>query len=214
MAEDRLNAWEVLFRHALALIDAVAEAAPPLEDWSFGGGTVLMRRHRHRFSKDVDIFIDDPQYLPYFNPRVSTRAEALTERYIEQAGFVKLYFPEGEIDFVVCRPLTRKPFVTETVLGRAVRVETSAEIIAKKVHHRGPEFTSRDLFDLALVAGKEPEALAGIRSILDAGRDAILARIETHDAPLRKTFAALETLDFRPTYEECIETVKEVLRSV
>jgi hypothetical protein len=131
LAEDRLNAWEILFRHALALIDAVAEAAPPLRDWSFGGGTVLMRRHRHRFSKDVDIFIDDPQYLAYFSPRVSSRAEALTEKYIEQAGFVKLYFPEGEIDFVVCSPLARKPFVTETVLGRAVRVETSAEIIAK-----------------------------------------------------------------------------------
>jgi len=28
---------------------------------------------------------------------------------------------------------------------------------------------------------------------------------------LRKTFAALETMDFRPTYEECIGTVKRVL---
>ena len=214
MAEDRLSTWEILFRHALALIDAVAEAAPPLEDWSFGGGTVLMRRHRHRFSKDVDIFIEDPQYLPYFSPRVSTRAEALTTKYIEQSGFVKLYFPEGEIDFVVSGPLTPNPVVTETVLGRAVRVETSAEIIARKVRHRGQEFTSRDLFDLALVATREPEALAGIRSLLDARREAILARIATHDAPLRKTFAALETLDFRPTYEECIETVKDVLRSV
>jgi len=44
VAEDRLRSWEVLFGRALALIDSVADAAPPLEDWTFGGGTVLMRR--------------------------------------------------------------------------------------------------------------------------------------------------------------------------
>ena len=211
MAEDRLRSWEVLFGRALALIDSVADAAPPLDDWTFGGGTVLMRRYRHRYSKDVDIFISDPQYLPYLSPRVSAKAEALTDKYLEQSGFVKLYFPEGEIDFVVSRSLTPDPFVGETVLGRSVRVETSAEIIAKKVQHRAAEFTARDLFDLALVALKEPDALTGIRDIFDDKREAIVSRLQTHDAPLRKTFAALETADFQPSYDECVAIAKRVL---
>jgi len=211
MAEERLTTWETLFRRALELIDSVAAAAPPLEDWTFGGGTVLMRRYRHRISKDIDIFIADPQYLPHFSPRVSASAEALTTKYVEQSGFVKLFFPEGEVDFVVSRPPTPHPFVDETVLGRNVRVETSAEIIAKKVQHRGAEFTSRDLFDLALVATKEPGALSAIRHILDERRDAILSRLQTHDAPLRTTFAALATLDFQPPYDECVAIVKRVL---
>lgn len=212
MAEDRLKTWEILFQRALELIDSVAQAARPLDRWTFGGGTALMRRYRHRLSKDIDIFILDPQYLPYLSPRVSPTAEALTTKYWEQAGFVKLIFPEGEIDFVVSGPLTSRPALSETVLGRAVQVETPIEIIAKKVQHRGHEFTARDLFDLALVATRERKALSSIRQILSAGRDAILNRLETHDAPLRTTFAALETLDFRPTYEECVETVKRALK--
>jgi len=213
VAEDRLKSWEVLFRRALELIDSVAEAAPPLEDWTFGGGTVLMHRYRHRYSKDVDIFIGDPQYLAHLSPRLSATAEALTTQYIEQAGFIKLFFPEGEIDFVVSGALTPKPVLVETILGRRVQVETSAEIVAKKVQHRGPEFTSRDLFDLALVATKEPSALSDIRHILDARREEILLRLATHDASLRKTFAALETMDFQPTYEECVALVKGVLEA-
>jgi hypothetical protein len=70
MAQDRLNAWKVLFRRALEIIDAVAGSSTRYDDWSFGGGTVLMRRFRHRVSKDVDIFVPDPQYLGYVSPRV------------------------------------------------------------------------------------------------------------------------------------------------
>jgi Nucleotidyl transferase AbiEii toxin, Type IV TA system len=63
MAEDRLRLWEVLFARALEIIDSVGAAGVAREDWSFGGGTVLMLRHRHRISKDVDIFVSDPQVI-------------------------------------------------------------------------------------------------------------------------------------------------------
>lgn len=42
MAEDRLKIWETLFQRALKLIDSAGSAGITLEDWSFGGGTVLM----------------------------------------------------------------------------------------------------------------------------------------------------------------------------
>ena len=57
MAEDRLKIWEALFQRALTLIDSVARLGARFEPWSFGGGTVLMRKYRHRFSKDIDIFV-------------------------------------------------------------------------------------------------------------------------------------------------------------
>lgn len=74
MAESRLKIWETLFQRALTLIDSISAAGVTLNDWSFGGGTVLMRRHRHRVSKDIDIFVPDPQYLGYLSPRLNTRA--------------------------------------------------------------------------------------------------------------------------------------------
>ncbi len=97
MANDRLKIWERLFQHVIELIESVPAAGIPINDWSFGGGTVLMRRYRHRISKDIDIFLDDPQFLGYLTPRLNETAEQLTQNYDEQSGYLKLYLPEGEI---------------------------------------------------------------------------------------------------------------------
>lgn len=212
MDEDRLKLWETLFQRALFLLDSARDNGAALDDWSFGGGTVLMRRHHHRFSKDIDIFVPDPQCLPYLSPRLNDKAESLTSDYVEQADFLKLNFPEGEIDFVASAPLTENSVTIETLFGREVRVETSSEIIAKKAWHRGDRFTARDIFDLALVTEKEPEALWKIRPILRDRRDVILARIASQEAALRDTFAALEVLDYRRTFEECVELTKQALK--
>lgn len=210
MDEAKFKAWEILFRRALDLIDSVAMSARPLDHWSFGGGTVLMRRHRHRFSKDIDIFIGDPQYL-WFLPRLNRAAEALTGKYIEQQGFLKLVFPEGEIDFVVAGPLIKDPFRVEQLMGRDVKVETSAEIVAKKVWHRGPDFTARDIFDLAMVAEKEPAAIEAIKPILQGRRDTIMERIAANEPALRETFAALEVLDYHRNFDDCVEIARAAM---
>lgn len=115
MAEDRLKTWETLFKRALVVIDSVAKTGASFEPWSFGGGTVLMRRHRHRFSKDIDIFVPDPQYLGYVNPRLNDTAESLTGDYVEEHASLKLLFSEGEIDFIASAPLTSNPTVVETL---------------------------------------------------------------------------------------------------
>jgi hypothetical protein len=46
-----------------------------------------------------------------------------------------LLLPEGEIDFVVSHNLTGPGYDQWTLLGRAVKVETAAEIVAKKMWH-------------------------------------------------------------------------------
>lgn len=79
--------------------------------------------------------------------------------YVEGPGYVKLLRPEGEIDFVASPNLTAQPHDEWTLLGRTVKVETAAEIVAKKLWHRGDRATARDLFDLSLVIEREPDAL-------------------------------------------------------
>jgi len=211
MAEERLKIWETLFQRALVLIDSVGKAGVTLKNWSFGGGTVLMRRYRHRFSKDIDIFIPSPQYLNYLSPHLNETAEEMTSDYTLQAEYLKLQFPEGEIDFVVSEPLTQNAVAAESLFGREVMVETSVEIIAKKVWHRGDRFRARDIFDLALVAEREPEALQSITPVLRDRKDAILARIQASDKNLRDDFDNLEILEYRRSYDECVKIVHKTL---
>ena len=149
--------WEVLFQRALRLVDDIQRhggLADPF--WTFGGGTVLMFRYGHRLSKDIDIFVPDPQYLGYVTPRLSDTAASLTEEYTEMPGlFVKLQFEEGEIDFVAAPNLTDAAWERWEIQGRPVRVETAAEVIAKTMYHRGDRATARDLFDLAMVVERK-----------------------------------------------------------
>ena len=135
----------------------------------------------------------------------------MTSNYIEQAGFLKLNFPEGEIDFVASAPLTQDAVVVEVLFEREIQVETTSEIIAKKVWHRGDQFTARDIFDLAMVAEKEPQALLQIQPILRGRRDAILARIASQEAALRESFAALEALDYRRSFDKCVKLARTAL---
>ena len=210
MAQERLKIWETLFQRALVLIDSTVKSGVKFEPWSFGGGTVLMRRHHHRFSKDIDIFVPDPQYLGYVSPKLNDKAESLTSNYVEEHSSLKLLFDEGEIDFIASGALTRNPTVVEELFGRDVNVETSAEIIAKKVWHRGKQFKARDMFDLALVGEKEPDAINEIRQVMQDRKDVVLARIVEADKQLRSDFAELEMLDFRPTYDQCVTMVRRI----
>lgn len=64
MAPDftRPGIWQELLAQALRLTDHLSDVVRN-PSWSFGGGTVLMLRLNHRFSKDIDLFVPDPQYL-------------------------------------------------------------------------------------------------------------------------------------------------------
>jgi hypothetical protein len=93
-----------------------------------------------------DLFVSDLQYSGHVNPRLGGPAEELTSEYEENAEFIKLQLPAGEIDVVVGAPLTVSNFEIVAYEGRPIRVETSAEIIAKKMWHRGDQAKARDLF--------------------------------------------------------------------
>lgn len=206
--------WQGLLQHAYALIDEIDAHGIQNPFWTFGGGTVLMLRYRHRMSKDIDIFVPDPQYLGYVSPRLSDVAETVSDQYVEGPGFIKLLRPEGEIDFVASPNLTSDPFEVWELLGRQIKVETSAEIVAKKLWHRGDRATARDLFDLALVIEREPSALATASSFLMRHREAFLQQVDQRRAVLKTQFEAIDTLDYQPTYERAAESAAVYLLSL
>lgn len=203
--------WTGLLQHAFRLVDDIHCHGIQNPFWTFGGGTVLMLRYQHRMSKDIDIFVPDPQYLGHVSPRLSDTAEEISNDYIEGNGFVKLIRPEGEIDFVASPNLTHAPFEVWQLLGRKVRVETAAEIVAKKLWHRGDRVSARDLFDLSLVIEREPQALMSVAKHLVRHRADFLGQLQSRSGILKLQFEAIDVLTYKPTYEEAAHRAAEFL---
>ena len=203
--------WQGLLRHALTLIDEIAQHGTTNPFWTLGGGTVLMLRYGHRLSKDIDIFVPDPQSLGYVNPRLSDVAAEITADYEESAQAIKLTLPEGEIDFIASPNLIRDAFEEWMLCNRLVRAETAAEIVAKKMWHRGDRPTPRDLFDLCLVIEKEPEALRAASRYLVRHREVFLRELVVNEQALSRRFAAIHMLGYAPSYRYCVDLVTEFL---
>ena len=124
--------------------------------------------------------MSDPQYVTSFSPRLNDCAEDDSRGYDEQSQYVKLYYPEGEIDFVASPVISSNPFSVELILGRKVRVETPLEIVAKKIRYRADSFKARDIYDLALVLERHPEYAPELGAFLAEQRDPLLNRVEKY----------------------------------
>jgi hypothetical protein len=208
------GAWQALLAHAFGLIDGIRKHGTRDPFWTLGGGTVLMLRFQHRRSKDIDIFVPDPQYLGYVSPRLSDLAASVSMDYVEGASFVKLIRPEGEIDFVASPNLTESPFDRWKLLGRAVRVETAVEVIAKKLWHRGDQVSARDLFDLSLVVERDPGGLLGAGAFLARHRTEFVAQLSSRAPVLKAQFDAIDRLKYRPTFEAAAQRCVDFLNAI
>lgn len=210
--------WKPLLERALFLLEdlsTVGGVSDPF--WTLGGGTVLMFRHNHRASKDVDVFVSDPQYLGYLTPRLSDKAADMTSNYVEDSNsYVKLQFEEGEIDFVAATNLLEDAWEWWEMGGQKIRVETSAEIIVKKMYHRGQMATARDLFDLSMVIEQEPDGLLtpDAAPFLLKHRQAFIERINKPSKVMVAAFEAIDKRDFKKDLDACIKITNGFLNAL
>ncbi len=209
MAKPALNfpegPWKSLLEKAFWLMDSVASDGFTIPRWSLGGGTVLMFYYAHRKSKDIDIFIPDPQFLGYVNPRLGGRGEEVTSDYTDSADHVKLFLPEGEIDFVASPTLTENPFEEHVVLGRNILLETPIEIVAKKLWYRGDRATPRDLLDLALVIEHHYSEILQHGPVFAKNIKAFTEQCESRRAIMLPVFNEIEKIEFKLSFDECLE---------
>lgn len=206
----RQGPWVPLFEAALTLTDHLATVLEkPV--WTFGGGTVLMLRLDHRYSRDIDLFVPDPQYLGHMTPRLSEAAEELTTEYVEAADYVKLLLPAGEIDIVVGQPLTADPWEVVVHRGRNILVETNAEIVAKKMHHRGQQAKARDLFDLCAVADLDPGAIEQAAPFFARHGDAFIAQLKADAGYIEEEFAQIQRIGYQRPFEECLMLAESII---
>ena len=177
------SGWARLFRVACSLIRQVNSEQVIIDSWSFGGGTAMMLQIDHRESRDVDIFLPDPQLLPFLDPKLHDfEFEIRPSDYGgDGTGFLKLAFEDiGEIDFIVGHAMTAAPTARRTIQGEDVDLETVAEIIAKKIHYRGTTIKPRDIFDIAAAASCD--------------RDSTVRALKDHKDDVAKALSAIERL--------------------
>ncbi len=197
--------WQQLLPHALRILEDIKAHGTNELFWTLGGGTVLMFRYAHRLSKDIDIFVPDPQYLGFVTPRLSDIAAEVASQYVEdQSSYVKLIRPEGEIDFVAAPHLTEYPYEFWEINGQEIRVETAVEIVAKKLWYRGDRATARDLFDLSLVIERESKQLLTATTLLRKNAKIFIEQIHSRQKVLKLQFDEIDVLDYRPSYEEAV----------
>ncbi|MFN4264446.1 MAG: nucleotidyl transferase AbiEii/AbiGii toxin family protein [Aquabacterium sp.] len=207
---DRPGIWQKLFPEALRLM-AHLESQTDGPVWTFGGGTVLMLRINHRLSKDIDLFVSDPQYLGYVNPRLSDVAESVSVDYEENAEFIKFFLPDGEIDVVVGSSLTEAPFDIVRHAGRNIRVETCAEIIAKKMWHRGDRAKARDLFDLCAVAQAQPNEISRAAPFFQRHGAKFLSQLDARGEFLEAEFKAIDVIEAGLNFERCVRMANDII---
>jgi hypothetical protein len=188
-----------------------------IDHWTFGGGTAMMLQIGHRESHDVDIFLADPQLLPFLDPQKQDfDFEIRPSDYKgDGTGFLKLAFEFGEIDFIVAQSLTSSPTTDSTVEDEAVFLETVPEVIAKKIYHRGNSIMPRDIFDIA--AGGEQHAESIIKE-LAIYPDRVASALAAIDR-LKPDFvtASIEQLLITDAYKAvaktALEKTKELLKA-
>ena len=198
-----MSQWDRLLGRALKGIDALEQNGTPLKWWSLGGGTALMLHLWHRDSKDIDIFVPDPQVLSFLSPRLHAVDIWETPAYDEAAHYIKLRFEEGEIDFIATSAVSDSPNMPFSFAGRNIQIESPAEIILKKLRYRGDTMKPRDIFDMAVVLNsKYAETLVSQMHHVEDARSGVSKRLSSIDE--QEVIASIGDLRVAPEWRHII----------
>lgn len=172
----------------------------------------------HRESRDVDIFLRDPQLLPFLDPqRHDFEFDVKPLDYTgDGAKFLKLTFDIGEIDFIVTEPKTAQPTTERVIEGQSTLLETIPEIATKKIVHRGSSLQPRDIFDIAAAGEEHSEAvISALREYEAEVEQARKALDRLKPDFVRNAILDLQIRDkFLFLTETALDRTKEILRAV
>jgi len=218
-APKHVSDWARLFRIACALIRQVNSEHSVIDHWTFGGGTAMMLQINHRESHDIDIFLPDPQLLPFLDPQKHDFEFEIrpTDYEGDGAGFLKFSFERiGEIDFIVGHSLTSSPTTRHVIEGESVELETIPEIIAKKIHHRGSSIRPRDIFDIAAAGESHADAtIEALRLYRGEVANALVTISKLNPEFVNGAIADLAIKDqFKSIAQTAIERATKILNAV
>lgn len=154
------DSWKSTLRSAIAILHDLGNKGFGRPDFTLGGGTVLMFRFGHRLSQDIDLFITDVQWLTLITPRLNDFSASMVSDYIEQANALKLVTPHGDIDVIAAAPTVPRTAADNAdpldFEGETIILDSTAEILGKKMLYRAASFQARDVFDTAAAIEIDP----------------------------------------------------------
>lgn len=217
-----MSNWRLLLSRTVTGLEQLQQQGQTAPEWVLGGGTALMLHANHRLSKDIDAFIDDPQYLGIISPKVTEVWNCRT--WDETAHYLKLIYAEGEIDFIVSGPLsglgsdTFEIDLTDLPAARKVSVQAEhpAEIALKKMHYRPTMLKPRDIFDIAVVNSIDHDALVRNLSVISDKKSALITRLDNVDRKFLQ--AELAELDIQAGWDDqkknCLDTTRSLVKRI
>jgi hypothetical protein len=173
----------------------------------------------HRESHDVDIFLSDPQLLPFLDPQKNDFKFEIrpTDCEGDGASFQKLAFEGiGEIDFIIGHAMTPSPTKQAFIEGETVLLETIPEIITKKIHHRGASIKPRDILDIAAAAEQYTDSIIEeLRSYRDEVEATLITLDKLNPEFVNSAIAQLAIKDkYHSVAKTALEQTKKILRAV
>lgn len=214
-----MSNWRLLLSRAISGLEQLKQQGQAVPEWVLGGGTALMLHAGHRLSKDIDAFIDDPQYLGLMSPDVTDVWEC--ETWDRAAHYLKLVYPEGEIDFIVSGPLSGLDTEAREVdlpSGRkvSIQIDHPAEIALKKMHYRPATLKVRDIFDIAVSDSLDHATMVSNLNVISDKKSALLKRLDGIDRKfLQVELAALDIQDgWDEQKKNCLDTVRSLVQQI
>ena len=154
-----------LFR---AVYEPLARAFGGEQNLRFGGGTALAARWSHRHSIDVDLFVDPDPYRHFhwttggrFTLDLTASASVSRLAIGRDDTYISFHGLDGHIT-INPGALTPEPRSPDTVRGTKLSLETTNEILGKKLVFRMAQrrtILSHDLYDIAWANRHDPAEL-------------------------------------------------------
>ena len=131
--------------------------------WKIGGGTMLSARWQHRQSSDLDLLLHPDTATEHFDAdgpgSLYQNLEDAGATTIHLDDFSLIQFPEGWIEILKEHPQPASGHGPALVDHLPAIVLSSSQIVSGKVFNRGLNPPVRDLYDIAVGAIEDPEAI-------------------------------------------------------
>ncbi|MGL2389730.1 nucleotidyl transferase AbiEii/AbiGii toxin family protein [Helicobacter pylori] len=121
----------------------------------FGGGTALsMYYFQHRLSFDIDLFVNDAQYLGFFSPKlwIDDCSHFDSAKYIDQHNHIGITNKDNiKIDILIDYA-SNEGYIDDSkkIFAFDIYIESLENIITKKITFRKTDNKTRDIFDIAV----------------------------------------------------------------